>query len=96
MSLSLWGKKSMEDVFKSVHILLHLSTCYHQFKFYYVAFYCNIRNFDAFSSEKFAELKQFLYICSGIGGEIPNRRCISFYFALNQSSLGNFFWNSSI
>jgi len=31
MSLSLWGKKSMEDVFKSVHILLHLSTCYHQF-----------------------------------------------------------------
>lgn len=56
MSLSLWGKKSMEDVFKSVHILLHLSTCYHQFKFYYVAFYCNIRNFDAFSSEKFAEL----------------------------------------
>ena len=71
MSLSLWGKKSMEDVFKSVHILLHLSTCYHQFKFYYVAFYCNIRNFDAFSSEKFAELKDFLYICSGIGGKNP-------------------------
>ena len=73
------GKKSMEDVFKSVHILLHLSTCYHQFKFYYVAFYCNIRNFDAFSSEKFAELKFSQYICSGIGEKSRTTDALAYF-----------------
>ncbi len=49
-----------------------------------------------FSFEKFAKYKYFLYLCSGIGGEILNRRCISLLFRTYRSSLGNFFWNSSI
>ena len=42
-----------------------------------------------FSFEKFAKYKYIFYLCSGIGGEIPNRRCISLLFRTYRKDLGN-------
>ena len=44
-----------------------------------------------FSSEKFVKYKYFLYLCSGIEGEISNRRCISLLFRTYRKDLGNRF-----
>ena len=39
--------------------------------------------------------KEFVVSLQRLGGEIPSRRCISFYFALYRSDVGNLIGNSS-
>ena len=54
--------------------------------------------FATFSTNFFLKLFSFADFSLSLwrlGGEIPSRRCISFYFALYRRRLRNFLWNSS-
>jgi len=66
-------------------------TYYLQFFFIFGLYFAISRALMHFSFKKFAKLNISLYICSGIGGEIPNHRCISLLFRTYRKDLGNHF-----
>ena len=48
------------------------------------------------SSENLENYKRIIIFANGIGGDIPNHRCISLLFRTYRKDLGNLLWNSSI